>query len=61
MPGMIGVKLAKKIRATRPMLPVILVTGRGSREILSDFGEARILQKPYSENKLTGKIAVALS
>jgi hypothetical protein len=43
------------------MLPVILVTGRGNREILSDFGEARIPQKPYSENKLTEKIAVALS
>jgi signal transduction histidine kinase/CheY-like chemotaxis protein len=61
MPGMTGVELAKEICATRPMLPVILVTGYGNREILSDFGEARILQKPCSENELMEKIAVVLS
>jgi PAS domain S-box-containing protein len=61
MPGMTGVDLAETIRATRPDLPVILVTGHGNREALKDFGEARILQKPYAEAELKEKIASALT
>jgi signal transduction histidine kinase/ActR/RegA family two-component response regulator len=61
MPGMTGVDLAETIRATRPDLPVILVTGHGTREALKDFGEARILQKPYAEAELKEKIASALT
>jgi PAS domain S-box-containing protein len=61
MPEMTGVDLAETIRATRPDLPVILVTGHGNREALKDFGEARILQKPYAEAELKEKIASALT
>ena len=39
----------------------ILVTGHGNREALKDFGEARILQKPYAEAELKEKIASALT
>jgi len=42
-------------------LPVIVVTGYGNREELKDFGEARILQKPYTEGELMEKIAEALN
>jgi CheY-like chemotaxis protein len=42
-------------------LPVIVVTGYGNREELIDFGEARILQKPYTEGELMEKIAEALN
>jgi FixJ family two-component response regulator len=42
-------------------LPVIFVTGHGNHEALKDFGEARILQKPYAEAELTEKIARALN
>jgi hypothetical protein len=42
-------------------LPVILVTGKGNHEVLENFGEARTLQKPYTETELMEKIARALS
>jgi FixJ family two-component response regulator len=42
-------------------LPVVLVTGYGNREALRDFGEARILQKPYVEAELMEKVARALN
>jgi CheY-like chemotaxis protein len=61
MPEMTGVELAKSIRTTRPELPVILVTGDGNREILKEFGEARTIHKPYTEDQLMEKIAKALS
>jgi hypothetical protein len=34
-----------------PGLPVIVVTGYFNREELKDFGEARMLQKPYTEGE----------
>lgn len=40
MPGMTGVELAKTIHAARPNLPVIIITGYGSNEVLRDCGEA---------------------
>ena len=60
MPEMTGAELAKTIQAKRPDLPVLIVTGFGGREALRDFGEAKILQKPYAENELFEKIASAL-
>jgi hypothetical protein len=47
----------------RPALSqaVILVTGNVNREALKDFGEARILQKPYAEAELKETIASALT
>jgi DNA-binding LytR/AlgR family response regulator len=56
-----SVELAKTIHTTRPHLPVILVTGYGTREVLNDIGGAQILQKPYSEDELTEKITRALN
>jgi CheY-like chemotaxis protein len=61
MPEMTGVELAKAIHATYPGLPVIVVTGYGNREELKDFGEARILQKPYTEGELMERITEALN
>jgi PAS domain S-box-containing protein len=61
MPEMTGVELAETIHTTCPALPVILVTGYGNREALKDFGEARILHKPYTEDELKKKIASALT
>ena len=60
MPEMTGAELAKAIHAKRPDLPVVIVTGYGGREVLRDFGEGKILQKPYAENELLEKIASAL-
>ena len=61
MPEMTGVELAKAIHATYPSLPVIVVTGYGNRDELKDFGEARILQKPYTEGELMEEITEALN
>jgi len=61
MPEMTGVELAKTIHSTHPALPVILITGYGNREELKDLGEARILQKPYTEGELMGKITETLN
>jgi CheY-like chemotaxis protein len=60
MPGMDGVELARAIGARRPGLPVIIVTGHGDLENLKEFGQSRILQKPYSEHDLEAIIAAAL-
>jgi CheY-like chemotaxis protein len=61
MPEMTGLELAKAIRAKRPDVPVIIVTGYGDRDVLKEFDEARILQKPYREEDLLDQIAAALS
>jgi CheY-like chemotaxis protein len=61
MPKMNGVELAKAIHSTRHTLPVILITGYGDLDALKEFGEARILQKPYTEAGLVDKITTALN
>jgi CheY-like chemotaxis protein len=53
MPEMSGVELAGAIHETRPTLPVILITGYRDLDALKEFGESRILQKPYTESELT--------
>lgn len=60
MPEMTGVELMKTIHASFPGLPVVLVTGYSNREELKDFGEARILRKPYTEAEVREKITGAL-
>ena len=49
------------IDSTRPTLPVILVTGYCDHDLLKEFGDSRILQKPYTEGDLVDKIAAALN
>jgi CheY-like chemotaxis protein len=61
MPEMNGIELAKAIHATRPTLAVILVTGYGDVDALKQFGESRVLLKPYSEDNLVNKIKAVLS
>jgi PAS domain S-box-containing protein len=61
MPEMSGVELASAIHATRPALPVILVTGYVDLDVVKKFGESRILQKPYTEDDLVDKITAALN
>jgi CheY-like chemotaxis protein len=60
MPEMNGPQLAKAIEATRPALPVILMTGYGDDEILKEHGEMPVLQKPFNEADLTAKIEAVL-
>jgi CheY-like chemotaxis protein len=60
MPKMTGAELAKAIEATHPALPVIIVTGYHNRDALADFGEARIVLKPFNEESLVAKIQAAM-
>jgi PAS domain S-box-containing protein len=61
MPEMSGVELTRIIRINDPALPVILVTGCHSPEILSEFGDDEILQKPFADEELFKKISSALT
>jgi CheY-like chemotaxis protein len=61
MPEMSGVELTRIIRVDNPALPVILVTGYRSPEILSEFGDDQILQKPFADEQLFKKIISVLT
>jgi CheY-like chemotaxis protein len=61
MPGMNGVELARAIRAERPSLPIIFVTGYGDLDVLRQFGDTPILEKPYAEGDLAAAIGAALN
>lgn len=63
MPGMSGIEVAERIKATQPWLPVVIVTGYGT-----DQNEARaeaagvsgFLRKPLSPEMIEGSAAKAL-
>jgi CheY-like chemotaxis protein len=64
LPGMGGVELAGAVRALRPGLPLLLVTGyslAGREEELAASGVAGWLQKPFTLDQLAGKIAEVVS
>ena len=51
MPGMDGLEVAERIKASRPWLPVVIVTGYGSEANearAKDIGVAGFLRKPLS-------------
>ena len=63
MPGMSGMELAEALRAARPSLRVLLVSGYTADEALraaAAQGAVSILPKPYSPGQLVGWIAAAL-
>ncbi|MBB3319598.1 PAS domain S-box-containing protein [Rhizobium sp. BK181] len=60
MPEMSGGELAKAIRAMRPTLPVILMTGYSDRGPLKELKDWRIILKPFTENDLVNTIEAAL-
>lgn len=57
MPGMDGFEVAKRIKATQPWLPVVIVTGYGSPESKArakELGIAGFLHKPLSPEMIEG-------
>jgi len=57
MPGMDGFEVAKRIKATQPWLPVVIVTGYGSPESKArakELGVAGFLHKPLSPDMIEG-------
>jgi FixJ family two-component response regulator len=54
MPQMTGLQLAEKLRADSVSLPILLITGSPSLEIVTRAGELgiRVLDKPPGEQDL---------
>ena len=51
MPGMSGIEVARRVRASRPWLPVVIVTGYGSAENQArakEIGVTAFLDKPLT-------------
>jgi putative two-component system response regulator len=63
MPGLSGIELLEAVRDLRASLPVVLVTGAGTYETLSQAltrGAAGLVTKPFSHDELTDAVAHAL-
>ena len=63
MPGMGGIDLLGKIRAVRPQLPVVLMSGYLDERISGELAvrpDVRFLRKPFSVAELCGTIRDSL-
>jgi signal transduction histidine kinase/CheY-like chemotaxis protein len=60
MPGMNGAEVAREVRARRPDLPILFVTGYADTEALAAAGDDGILRKPFVERDLAAKLRTAL-
>ncbi|HEX7967164.1 MAG TPA: response regulator [Stellaceae bacterium] len=61
MPGMSGVELARAVRAKRPDLPVVIVTGYVDvSAFATEIEGADLLKKPYRVSELAATVELAL-
>ena len=63
MPGLSGLELLEAVRARRASLPVVLVTGAGTYDTLSQAltrGAAGLVTKPFAHHELQSAVADAL-
>ena len=63
MPGMSGIEVARRIRETRPWLPVVIVTGyatEANEMEAIDMGAAGFLRKPLSPEVIEGSVERAM-
>ena len=61
MPGMNGAEVAREIRIRRPDLPILFATGFADAAALLEAGEDRIIHKPFVEDELAAKLALAVN
>jgi CheY-like chemotaxis protein len=64
MPGMDGIEVARRIKATRPWMPVVIVTGYGTEANEKEarrLGVAEFLKKPLSPETIEGSAHFAYS
>jgi len=63
MPGMNGPQLAQRLRALRPNLPVLFMTGLIQEDIVPGtlLSEAGFLEKPFTPQALAAKIQEVLA
>jgi signal transduction histidine kinase/CheY-like chemotaxis protein len=63
MPNVTGVELTRRLKAERPRLPIILITGEGSDELAQEArraGACAYFTKPFDIDALLGTVARAL-
>ena len=60
MPGMSGAELAQRVRARRPAMPMLFVTGFADRSLLNDVNGAEVVGKPFAPGELADKARAAL-
>ena len=58
MPEMNGAAVAREVRASRPRLPILLITGNADPEsIQTDLPDVPMLRKPFDREQLTARVA----
>jgi PAS domain S-box-containing protein len=60
MPGINGVELAKIVRHTLPMLPVIFMTGYADANLLPASTRDEVLRKPFASGELEAAVSRAM-
>src|SRR3954451_16613992 len=63
MPGIDGIELLKRLKASRSTFPVLIMTGHGDVPLAVEamkLGAVDFLEKPFEDDRLIGMIDVAL-
>jgi two-component system, LuxR family, response regulator FixJ len=63
MPDLDGIELLKRLKATRCMFPVIIMTGHGDLALAVEamkLGAVDFLEKPFEDDRLIGMIETAI-
>ena len=63
MPGLSGLDLLRRLRATHPRLPVVVMTGHGDVSLAVDAmkaGAADFIEKPFDDEVLVATLSEAL-
>ena len=64
MPGVDGLELLRRIKAERPNLPVVIITGHGDVPLAVEamkLGAADFVEKPFDDERLIGVVQAALA
>jgi two-component system response regulator FixJ len=63
MPGIDGIELLKRLKASRSNFPVVIMTGHGDVPLAVEamkLGAVDFLEKPFEDDRLIGMIDIAL-
>src|SRR5215211_8697478 len=63
MPGIDGIELLKRLKASRSTLPVLIMTGHGDVPLAVEamkLGAVDFLEKPFEDDRLIGMVDAAI-
>lgn len=63
LPGMDGLEMLKRVRRTRPEVPVMIITAHGNAETSAEalaLGAVDFVQKPFSSKEIRTRVSQAL-